>query len=207
MQIPANQFIKKTQAFTLLEILIALAIFAVVAVTAAVGLRTVINTREHIKGANDRLKQIITAVTIMRRDITQMVARPVKDTSGEMLPALSIPSLDQFEFTRAGYTNPLQISARSTLQRVGYTFKKNAIYRVTWPVLDRAPHTESVTKKLLSGVKRLNINFVNQEGQRVEVWSTTYAKEASLPRAMILSIDLQDLGPLNLVFPIRGQNS
>ncbi|OGO92436.1 MAG: type II secretion system protein GspJ [Coxiella sp. RIFCSPHIGHO2_12_FULL_42_15] len=197
----------RARGFTLLEILIALAIFALVAASSAVVLRTVLNTHRQLKTSDQRLMEMVTAVTILRRDVTQMVARPVKDTSGEALPALLIPNRTEFEFTRAGYTNPLQMSARSSLQRVAYTLKDHTLYRITWPVLDRAPETKSVARVLLQNVTRLRLGFVNNEGQEVEVWSNSTAKEAILPKAIIITLTLKDFAEMRLIFTIRARGA
>lgn len=195
----------RIRGFTLLEILIALAIFAIVAVSSALVLRSVLETSHHLKVSDQRLTEVMTAVTIMRRDITQMLVRPVKDTSGGLLPALLTPNRTQFEFTRAGYTNPLQMSARSTLQRVAYSLKQQTLYRTTWPVLDRAPHTKPSNRVLLKRVRSIGLRFVNAKGEWVEAWENTASNAATLPKALIVTLELKDLGKVKLVFAIRAQ--
>lgn len=195
---------KRQRGFTLLEILIALAIFSIVALISVIGLRTLIQTHQRLTVAHDRLREVMSAVTVIRRDVTQMVSRPVKDTSGGILPDLWIRNREQLEFTRAGYTNPFQQEARSSLQRVGYLLKQGSLYRLTWPVLDRAPHTPVARRVILTGVQKMTLNYVNQVGELLEVWSTDAAENDGLPRAMTLLLQLHDLGPLYLVLPIRG---
>lgn len=125
---------KKNQlGFTLIEILIALSIFAVIAVIGSLVLRHLLETHAHIQKKEARLREVMTAMAIVRHDITQMIARPVTDTSGSELPALLIPNRTQLEFTRTGYSNPLRAN-RSTMQRVAYVFSDHALYRKTWNI-------------------------------------------------------------------------
>jgi general secretion pathway protein J len=187
--------------FTLIEILIALSIFAVIAVLATLSLRTLLHTYEKIQKVDERLREVMTAITIMQRDISQMVDRPVADTSGSELAALQIPDRTQFEFTRTGLSNPFHTMTRSQLQRVAYSYSDHALYRIAWEVLDRAPHSQAQKKMLLSGVNSFTLFYVNAEGQLTAVWSTTTA-HTEFPRAIIVSFNLAGLGDITQIFPI-----
>lgn len=193
--------------FTLLEILIALMIFAVLAVITSIGLCTVIRTHEHLQLSNQRLEAVMTAITVIRRDVTQTIVRPVAAISGAQLPAFSVSSRSQFELTRAGYANPMATEDRSSLQRVAYSFHNGKLFRSHWLVLDRAPHTKAMTSVLLNQVQAMTLQFVNTHGQVVDVWSTTSGSNYGLPRALLLHITLKKLGKLSLVLPMRGRGN
>ncbi len=203
-----NKINNSASGFTLLEILIALAIFAVISVITAIGLRSVINTHRHVEKVDQRLRELVTATTIMRRDFSQMINRPVLDTSGVALPALLISSKTEIQFTHAGFTNPMGMLRRSSLQRVAYSFSGHKIYRTTWRVLDRAPDTKSYSKVLLDHVKNMHLSYVNNQGQIVEVWSNNDGHDnKGMPKAIIIKITLQKMGRISLVIPIRGRGN
>lgn len=190
-----------SKGFTLIEILIALMIFAIIAVVSAVGLHTITQTHEHLQSSNARLRQVLTAVTLIQQDITQIVQRNVADISGSQLPALLIPNRTSFEFTRMGYSNPQMMENRSTLQRVGYEWDNNKLYRLTWPVLDRAPHTTFQKRIILTQVQQFSLSYVDDHGQLTEVWADNY----HLPSAIIIKMDLKNMGQLQLILPITGR--
>ncbi|HSC47386.1 MAG TPA: type II secretion system minor pseudopilin GspJ, partial [Gammaproteobacteria bacterium] len=128
---------RSTRGFTLLELLVAIAIFAVLAVMAYGGLNSVIRQREQNDTAMLRLKQLQQAMAIMTRDFAQMAPRPVRDQLGGVHCALSAGpnNVPPIEFTRGGWTNPLGV-IRSTQQRVAYALEDGTLVRYTWPELD-----------------------------------------------------------------------
>jgi general secretion pathway protein J len=195
----------KANGFTLLEILIALAIFAVIAVIVVVGLRTVINTNQRVNEVDDRLRQILMATTIMRRDISQMIDRPITDSSGSKVGSLYIPNTSTFQFTRAGYTNPMGMLNRSSLQRVEYTLKNHKIIRTVWSTLDRTSDTKKQAVVLLTGVKSLYLSYVDPTGKVIDSWSTKIKQNEIFPRAISMEIKLKKMGQLTLIIPIIGR--
>ncbi len=74
--------ILKQQGFTLLELLIASIIFALMAVMAYGGLANVMDSSEISKTALQRLKQLQQTVSILDRDLSQIVRRPIRDEYG-----------------------------------------------------------------------------------------------------------------------------
>lgn len=192
---------RNSAGFTLIEILIALAIFAVLAVVSAVGLHSLIKTHEKLQSHDAELRELFTAVTLIRRDVSQLVQREVADTSGSRLPALLVPNRFSFEFTRLGYVNPEATLKRSTLQRVAYVFDKSSLYRLTWPVIDRAPKTSADKRIILTNISYFRLNFVDDKGLQTEAWADNY----HLPRAIILNITFEKLGEMQLILPIVGR--
>lgn len=190
--------------FTLLELLVALSIFAVLALMSYVGLRALLVTQQHTAAKTDQFQAVMQAVVLLRQDVSQMVLRPIMDTSGGQLPAIILRGVDDLEFTRTGFTNPLALAARSQLQRVRYQVKDHALVRVVWPVLDRAPSTRPIERVLLTGVMRVELNYVNQQGKLLTTWSNETAENEGLPRGVIMVLTLKELGVMRLVLPVWG---
>src|ERR1043166_8093444 len=132
--------IKKQQGFTLVEILIALSIFAVMSVIISSVLFTVFKTRSRVNEHADRLSELQFAVILMQRDFEQAILRSITDENGTPLPGLMGDST-HIEFTRTGYTNPLYQEQRSSLQRVAYYINMDKLMRKNWPSLDRTSQT------------------------------------------------------------------
>jgi general secretion pathway protein J len=152
---------KRTTGFTLVEVLIALAITALVATIAYTGLSTVMTGAERLRDNADRIYELNRAFMILSRDLRQFTARPVRDEFGDIEPAFTGGELARFElsFTRTGWYNPNN-HPRSTLQRVNYRLEDEGLWRDTYPVLDRAANTEPESALLLDGVESIHVVFL-----------------------------------------------
>lgn len=149
------------RGFTLVEVLIALAITAFVSTIAYTSLSTVLNGAERTQQSVERSYQVNRALMILTRDLEQFVARPVRDEFGESEPAMQGGRAARFalSFTRAGWHNP-QGHPRSNLQRVNYRVEDDALWRDSYPVLDRAGDTEAQEVRLLDGVEDVGLVFL-----------------------------------------------
>lgn len=193
--------------FTLLELLVAIAIFAVLAVMAYGGLNSVIRQREQNDTAMQRLKQLQQTMAIMTRDFAQMAPRPVRDQLGGMHCALSAGSnnVPPIEFTRGGWTNPLGV-IRSTQQRVAYALEGGTLVRYTWPELDRAVQTEPQKQTLLPDVTSIAVQYMDPSGAFQDQWppiNTRLAPE-QLPHAVTLKLVLKDWGEMSRIVEVAA---
>jgi general secretion pathway protein J len=161
--------------FTLVEVLIALAITAFVSMIAYTGLSTVMTGVERLRENSTQTYEVNRAFMILSRDLRQFTARPVRDEFGELEPAFTGGELARFSlsFTRTGWHNPNN-HPRSTLQRVNYRLDEEALWRDTYPVLDRAADTEPDSVRLLEGVESLQLKFLGSlEALQIQPGSST----------------------------------
>ena len=124
--------------FTLLELLVAVAVFAILSAMAYGGLRNVIDNSRQTESAMQRLQQVQLAMLNLSRDFTQLSLRSIRDEYGNSTNyLLSGQGSDIIiEFTRGGRRNPAEL-LRSHLQRVAYKLEENTLSRLHWPHLDR----------------------------------------------------------------------
>jgi len=141
--------------FTLLEMLIALGVFAVIGLMSSQILSGIVDLSDTVKERSAQLSELQRAMFIISRDIEQMTRRPVRDEFGDSTAAITIGA-PLIEFTRRGWQNPLR-SPRSELQRVAYTVSDGDLVRQFWPLLDRGPDTEPIAQVLLQGVADIEI--------------------------------------------------
>lgn len=155
--------------FTLLEMLVALAVFAVIGVMSGQLVQQIAGISERIGSRGEQLVALQRAANLMRRDLQQLAYRPVRDQLGDAGQAVQINQGDLLEFTRRGWSNPLG-APRSELQRVGYQLDKGALYRLFWPVLDRASDGEPVRQLMLAEVESIEVAAVDAKGEEHGYW-------------------------------------
>ena len=154
----------RNQGFTLIEILVALVILAIIGSITAIGLQTAIRAQKIINQKAERLASIQSTIIVLERDLLQIINRPVLDADGSLLPAVMVRYSGgkvSLEFTRAGYINPFATLNRTTLQRIKYSWDGKSLLRTTWQVLDRVPNSTQQPQILLTGVSSFTIQFMD----------------------------------------------
>ncbi|MBE2293808.1 MAG: type II secretion system minor pseudopilin GspJ [Phycisphaerales bacterium] len=203
-----------TRGFTLLELLVALAVFAIMAIAAYEGLRNVLFTRAAIEEQSRRLAAVQMTIFRLEQDIEQTVPRGIRDEYGEPQPALFGGALasDTLTLTRTGWDNPLNQS-RATLQRVAYRLREGRLWRLYWPVLDRGGVMEPRETLLLDRVQAFKVRFLGEGNTWQENWppptdsdgvETAQHDAITLPRAVEVSLTLEDWGEISRLFPLAG---
>lgn len=203
--------------FTLVEVLIAMAITAFVSVLSYQTLSTAITGIESARAASERLHEINRAFTVISRDIRQIANRPVIDEFGQLSSAVSGGPLarDPLRLTRSGWHNSTG-APRSTLQRVAYRVEEDQLLRLTYPVLDRTTAIEATETVLLDDVDMLEFRFLpsinvlevdrNQSIDR-RYWQESWVAEVGFtnqiiapPAAIEVRINLADWGDLERLY-------
>ena len=152
---------RRLAGFTLVEVLIAMAITAIVSMLAYSSLSTVFSSVESLRDSTRRTYEFNRAWLIISRDFNQFVRRPVRDEFGDVEGALTGgPSANYLlSLTRSGWYNP-NAHPRSNLQRVNYRLEDEELWRDAYPVLDRVGDTEPQSALLLEGVEYLEFAFL-----------------------------------------------
>ncbi|WP_455211327.1 type II secretion system minor pseudopilin GspJ [Kaarinaea lacus] len=208
-----------TLGFTLLELLISVVIFGLVAAMAYSGLSNVLLARSQTEARTQELYKLQMALTLMERDIEQIVDRPVRDEYGETQPAFVANEYGEYllEFTRTGWLNPLNLP-RSHLQRIAYSLKDEKLIRSIWYVLDRAQDSEHYDIVLLEDVKSLEIRYLDDKNEWQRSWpplSSGFGQPQSQtqnqapvavvqPRGVVMEIDTKSFGKVERWFHLPG---
>ena len=196
---------RRHAGFTLLELIVAIAIFAIMAVMAYGGLDSVLNQRRAVEQRLDHIAQLQKAYMRLRADFQQVRNRPVRDPFGDESPALYVtPSAPVLEFTRGGWRNPT-FQPRSTQERVSYHVADGKLLRDSWRVLDRVQGAEPAELIVLEGVTEITWRFYGSSGQ----WETNWppltqlgsaAADIAPPTALEITLQTKDWGQLRFLF-------
>lgn len=203
---------KKQTGFTLLELLVAIGIFALLAAMAYGGLNLIMKERQATDEHAARLAQLQRTFLWLGRDIEQTVNRPIRDEYGDVQRALSGEQVGryQLELTRAGWRNPAG-RARSNLQRVAYGIKDEKLVRAYWNVLDRAQDSQPIETELLDGVIRMELRFLAIQTNNQTEWADSWpSNELGLepteapPRAVEVTLETEAEGRITRLFRVPG---
>lgn len=181
------------QGFTLLEILIAVAIFALVSTATFSMLQQTIKSGERFDNKAAYLVELQRAHRLLQQDFSQVVPRTVRDEFGDVLPA--VMSEDEswgtsIELTRTGRPNPLN-KPRSHLLRLRYLFDGDNLIRRTWKSLDRAAGAEYQDQIVLTDVKKWQIRFLSDKEWLASWPSDSEGAEIDLPSAFEIQLEVE----------------
>jgi general secretion pathway protein J len=196
------------RGFTLIEVLVALAVFGVMSMIAYSALGSTLNNADYLTSRMDRLQSIQRTIRYLSTDLFQVAPRPVRSELGDSFdPALESTLSSEFalELTHGGWGNPAGLP-RGTLQRVAYRIEDDELVRYHWNVLDRTYANEPVATVLLDEVESLYFRYFDASGEQSDIWpplaSTGPAALRSRPRAVEIVLTLVDQGEIRRLLEI-----
>ena len=228
--------IKSTQAqngFTLLEVLLAVAITALIGIGASQLLSSISNTSIT---TNERALQLRTIQRMdlwVKRDLWQVAGREVLDVNGNPREPMTNDSDYLLELTHSGQSISTlgstdssndNLPKRSNLQRVAYAVRShdseyckdaaknvneetgNCFVRMFWPVLDLAPSSEGpVIQVLIDNIIEAKFYF---KGQALDLTNSnnnivTKDWEENWPSPFMSPGMISDLAKVKLVYSVE----
>lgn len=201
--------------FTLLEVLLAVSLFALVAVGAITAMTKSVDSQEIIYDNEERLTQLQKGFFRIERDLMQAVPRTIVDPFGAYIPAFYAPEGGAnglgayFEFTRSGWDDLSGRLPRSNMQRVAYRLKEDVLEKLVWLELDRTADSEPYIRELITGVQRMELRF--WDGGESADWPKYWPKDPlaekniELPYVLELTIETTDLGEIKRLFRLSAE--
>ncbi len=188
------------QGFTLVEMLVALVIFALLA-SAGVGLlRGSVATQDAVDRSLDAGSAQVRLASLFNADVGQAIARPVTGL-GTSREAPFEGSASSMSLTRAGWAN-IADQPRSSLQRVDWRIAEGGVARVAHLFLDGTDAGQPAL--LMRDVARVAFRYRRVDGR----WSDQFrsSERELLPAAVEMTVSLASGVPLIVVaaLPPRG---
>ncbi|MGB1198240.1 MAG: type II secretion system minor pseudopilin GspJ [Thalassotalea sp.] len=191
----------KQAGFTLLEVLVSVAIFALISLASFSLFDGVLRSEAGAKTQMERLNEIQRAWMIIERDIVQISPRSIRFEGEAPSNKFLHSSLDSYSssnnaiaFARNGWTNPGLLIPRSDMQSVAYRLEDNTLQRLHFNFVDSVAGQTPKVRSLLSNVEQLSFEFYYQDKWQKEL------KGEGLPQAIHVIIETADLGLLSRKF-------
>jgi general secretion pathway protein J len=186
------------RGFTLLEVLVALVLLALFAVTSYRALDSVLTAERHASAEMARWRQLALAFARIDGDLANAIAgvEPSRDRLRGLYAGVDALGAAYLDFDRL-----LPEDRDGGLQRVGYRYAAGALTRSVaqdGPVVPGAADAAPI----LEGLSGLDLLYLDRDGLWRDAWTPTTAKEP-LPRAVALNLRFEAGPPLRRVFLLR----
>ena len=181
--------------FTLIELMIAIMVFAVITMISYRVISSLIKTKEVITAVHNKWGGLSNAIIRLNKSINQVIPLTVLGADGNILSAIQGKfklenKFDaQLELTESGFIGD-QIYGSSPPRRIGYRFADKRLYLVTWPVLNRVINTIPRMDILLENVQSFDVKFLYLDGKWREIWPTNPIDSDKFPTGVRVNIKL-----------------
>lgn len=196
---------RTNSGFTLIEILIALFVFSILALILSSALHNVINIQSGTDHSAERLRKLQFALLLFSRDIEQSVDRPILNATGRQDPAF-VGKARSVVFTHTGIAVSPDSFAHSNMQRAEYSFHDNALWRNTWQALDQPPDAKPRQRKILDDVSDVRFEYVDEKNRVQKEWPVAGQSNTQLlPRAVRIYLTIPNWGSMSQLYVIPTQ--
>ena len=201
---------RRDRGFTLLEILVAVAILAIMGVMAFRGVTEARVSVQNAGGHMDRLREVQRAMNLLTGDFRTLAPRPIREPIGDGFRAAvrrDPNAVTLVELSHAGWPNGAG-TPRGTVQRVSYRLEERTLIRDYWTVTDPTLANAPVSRRLLTQVNRIEMRYMNAGREWVTQWpalgSVGDTRFRARPIAVEITIVLDDYGELRRVIEVPG---
>src|SRR5437764_9726360 len=180
----------QARGFTLLEVLIAVAIVAAMASLGYRALESRSESEARLSAEATRWGQLDSFFARMEGDLRQAVPRSVRLAGARVPPWLGTLAASDgnaiLEFSRAG--PEFNVEAGSAGQRLGYRLRDGVVEVLYWPGYDEPRGLSPTAYALITDVARFRLSYLTSNGAWIEAWPAN--GEADLPRAVRVELTL-----------------
>lgn len=205
--------LSKRKGFTLIEVMVAIGIIAVVATVSFETLTIAIDAADASEVSIKRLGRMDRTWLLIENDLKHAVGHSRSSSYGNNLKAFQAP-YDKghvFQVFRAGRGNPLNLP-RTELARVGYRFEDDTLWRDLWTDPGNVEADPTTSTKLLDKVEEVEVHMLPWNANEIslngrgwsEKWPISHSED--LPAAVRIRIVLEDRGEITRMFALLKED-
>lgn len=213
-----SRAVQKQKGMTLPEVMVALLVFSLISASSVYALRLGVDSRDQLEAADAELKSLQLARILIKEDLAQIVARPVRNEFGEQGQFIfeggqsvfggRIEDDERilFSFVRGGRINPGALAPRSALQHVEYVFRDGAVVRRSRSFVDETTNSETVERIIFDDIQDARAEFLNGQVRGELDWADAWpvGGNGRPPRAVAVITEKENTPPLRQLFWIGG---
>ena len=204
LTIPGNQ-----SGMTLLEILIALVIFTIIAAAGYTGLQQGIAVQQQLQQQQEFWRRLDAVMMMIEQDLDQVRDLPPRVPLWDAVSFRGFSNNNSeslgelLKFTRGGHQSILAENV-SPYQRLAYRLRDGVLYRVTWAGLNLPENVQGVESVLIAGIENVQLRFLQENRRWLDRWPIRFTAEnsASVPRAVELTLSMANGTSYKRVFHV-----
>jgi len=181
----------RTHGFTLVELLIALAILALVALLGYRAVSSLTESEARLAAESERWRGLDALFARLEADMRAAVPRDARVGAAKEPPwtaGADAAGNSEFRLSRAGPEFVLEPGSAG--QRIGYRLRNGALEVLYWPHLDVPADTAPIAYGLAEGIARFAVGYLDGRGGWHDHWPLL--GESAIPRAVRVTLMLDD---------------
>ncbi|WP_349573246.1 type II secretion system minor pseudopilin GspJ [Azotobacter salinestris] len=195
---------KGSGGFTLLEMLVAMALLALLGLAAALTLNSGLRSQQVMGESIESLQRLQLTQQLLRRDLEQLVVRQGRNERGDVRTQVLVAPAGGdsqgllLDFYKTGRRILSRSSPGSGLERVRYRLRDGRLIRESSPLIDTPVGTKWYSATLLEAVADVDLRFFHNHTW-VDQWPPLHGaagqgSTAMLPQALELTIETDRYG-------------
>ena len=203
------------QGFTLVEVLVTMAIFALIGIASFTVLDQMSKTKTQSEAAREQLQAMQFSWLMIEQDVRQAVAKPTRPNGTDIVrryvsndERVTESDSGVLALVKSGYDNPGLLLPRAELQPVIYRVREGVLERMSFAyVNDRSG--EPTVQPLMNGVEEFSVRFFRApqaasdslQNQGVSSgWQGSWDTEGDMPQAIEVTIVSEAYGEIRRQF-------
>lgn len=187
---------RRRAGFTLIEIMVAMAVFSIMSIVAYQGLERISGVKLHLDQEMRFWRDLTQVMDRMESDFTQLSSRSWRSAAGKIQPPLVSDKKDDGSLQ----TEFIRLDGNRVPMHLAYRWQDKTLALLVWPGLDVSASQQNKEHLLLKDVEAYEVNFLNDKNEWVADWSGDVAKQR--PRGIRIRLEFASRGKFERVIAL-----